>query len=242
MRAILLLYSCLHLLFSFGQKFDSLFHAAPLTGTSLQLWATEYYVHITPEGGTIPFCTMEGDTLAFCQSDCDFCTAALEGTVFLTDSLGGHKVLNYSGRAAEAEVNCRTCEYYTKSSLKVESWGSVRWKMSSGFGEGVRGYKLVPYRTIAVDPTVIPYGSVVYIEAAKGSILLLEDGSEIEHDGYFFAGDTGGAIKGNHIDVFTGIDDSHPFDFVQSSPNHDFEAMIVDDEGLRNYFLALHVR
>ena len=48
------------------------------------------------------------------------------------------------------------------------------------------------YQSIAVDPGVIPLGSRVYIPAYK-------------HDGYggwFIAQDTGGAISGDHVDVY----------------------------------------
>ncbi len=44
---------------------------------------------------------------------------------------------------------------------------------------------------IAVDPNVIPLGSRVYIEALDGSWTY----------GYAVAGDTGGAIKGNRVDL-----------------------------------------
>lgn len=49
------------------------------------------------------------------------------------------------------------------------------------------GIKPTPYRTIAVDPKVIPYGSVVYIP---------------EYKALFKAEDTGSAIKGKRIDIF----------------------------------------
>lgn len=46
------------------------------------------------------------------------------------------------------------------------------------------GTKAVPGRTIAVDPRVIPLGSTVYINGAE-----------------YTAEDTGGAVKGNRIDI-----------------------------------------
>lgn len=54
-----------------------------------------------------------------------------------------------------------------------------------------RGHKLVPYKYIAVDPKVIPYGTKVYIPEFSNS----------PFGGIFIADDCGGAIKGNRIDV-----------------------------------------
>ena len=51
-------------------------------------------------------------------------------------------------------------------------------------------------RTIAVDPKVIPYGSIIYIQDY----------------GYFIAEDCGGAIKQNRIDIYT---NSHSYAIQQ---------------------------
>ena len=63
------------------------------------------------------------------------------------------------------------------------------------------GCKVVPMRTIAVDKTVIPRRTVLFIKETVG--LKMPDGST--HDGYWYASDTGGAIKGKRIDLFTGF-------------------------------------
>ncbi len=48
------------------------------------------------------------------------------------------------------------------------------------------------YGVIAVDPTVIPYGTRMYIESCDGKYVY----------GYAIAGDCGGAIKGHRVDLF----------------------------------------
>jgi 3D (Asp-Asp-Asp) domain-containing protein len=62
------------------------------------------------------------------------------------------------------------------------------------------GCKPVPMRTVAVDPTVIPRRTILFIAETVG--MPLPGGGK--HDGYWYASDTGGAIKGKRIDLFTG--------------------------------------
>lgn len=74
---------------------------------------------------------------------------------------------------------------------------------TGGRGIGQRdslGCRLAPMRTVAVDPKVFPRHSVLFIKETVG--LKLPDGSI--HDGYWYASDVGGAIKGARIDLFTG--------------------------------------
>ncbi|MFT6502666.1 MAG: 3D (Asp-Asp-Asp) domain-containing protein [Crocinitomicaceae bacterium] len=231
MKSALFLVSLLFAAISIAQT-DSFNYAIPNQLDELEmksLWATEYYAHVTSSEGSIPYLSEFDDTLGYFSDTCDFCTACLEGTVFIENKTEARVVLNYASRADTALVNCRECAKFKNSTLNVESWGSVRWKVSSGFGEGVKGYKLIPYRTIAVDKNHIAYGNIVFIPDAVGTEITKDDGTTVLHDGYFFAGDTGGAIKTNHIDVFTGIDGSHPFSFVKPSPKQKFKAYIVTD-------------
>ena len=62
------------------------------------------------------------------------------------------------------------------------------------------GCKVVPMRTVAVDKTLIPRRTVLFIKETVG--VKMPDGRA--HDGYWYASDVGGAIKGERIDLFTG--------------------------------------
>jgi 3D (Asp-Asp-Asp) domain-containing protein len=62
------------------------------------------------------------------------------------------------------------------------------------------GCRVVPMRTIAVDKTVIPRRTVIFIKETVG--LKMPNGDT--HDGYWYATDIGSAIKGQRIDLYTG--------------------------------------
>jgi 3D (Asp-Asp-Asp) domain-containing protein len=85
-------------------------------------------------------------------------------------------------------------------------------------GVGTRdslGCTVVPMRTLAVDPRVIPRRSIVYIQETVG--MIMPDGSR--HDGLWYASDTGGAIKGQKVDLFTGLSRSSMKQFTQLALN-----------------------
>ena len=62
------------------------------------------------------------------------------------------------------------------------------------------GCKVGAMRTVAVDTKLIPRRTRLFIKETVG--LPMPDGSK--HDGFWYASDTGGAIKGEKIDLFTG--------------------------------------
>jgi len=67
-------------------------------------------------------------------------------------------------------------------------------------GRGATGRAITPLRTVAVDTTVIPLGTPIFVQEFRG--LLRPDGTP--HDGCFLAEDRGLKVRGRQIDVFTG--------------------------------------
>ena len=62
------------------------------------------------------------------------------------------------------------------------------------------GCRPVAMRTVATDPRVIPRRTRLFIPETVG--MRMPDGAI--HDGYWYASDTGGAVKGTKVDLFTG--------------------------------------
>ncbi len=122
----------------------------------------------------------------------------------------------------------------------VRATEKARFKVvSHRFGCGVEQMPLFPYRTIAVDKEHIAYRTTIYVPSAQGLTFDHPEFGPLEHDGYFFAGDRGGAIRDNHIDVFTGNQRSNPFPtLIFSNPDRTFDAYLVDPNALTAKLLA----
>lgn len=103
-------------------------------------------------------------------------------------------------RKAEEATKARVASYSPTNLPSAPSSGGDGWMNfrstayacspgeCSPSGITATGTRPIAWKTVAVDPSVIPLGSWI----------------EIEGVGIFQATDTGGAIKGNKVDVFTG--------------------------------------
>lgn len=67
-------------------------------------------------------------------------------------------------------------------------------------GRDSLGCPTVAMRTAAIDRNLVPRRTILYIKETVGMPM---PGGGV-HDGYWYASDVGGAVKGNRIDLFTG--------------------------------------
>jgi hypothetical protein len=209
------------------------------------LWATQYFIqpiNAVPSGE--PLLDKNGNSLGPMVSARDWCKGAIEGTLSVKTLDGQIKLFNFAGKGANAQVNCRTVLGSPGLSLSINK---SRFTLARGpFGDGVRDLFLVPFRTIAIDTgqlNGLRFESTLFIPAARGTELTMPSGRKVVHDGYFFAADTGGMIKGNHIDVFTGVvTASHnPFPkFLKSTPSGTFDAFLINDPNIRAALKTMH--
>jgi 3D (Asp-Asp-Asp) domain-containing protein len=70
------------------------------------------------------------------------------------------------------------------------------------WGRGATGKGITPLVTVAVDSAVIALGTSLYIPEYDG--VARDPAGAAKHDGCFIAEDRGLAVKGQHVDVFTG--------------------------------------
>lgn len=96
-----------------------------------------------------------------------------------------------STSSASAKKSDKNFSYSRKITARATAYDS---SLSENGGNSKTAYGLTPkYGVVAVDPKVIPLGTKLYIESS--------DGGKSWVYGYCIAGDTGGAINGNKVDL-----------------------------------------
>jgi 3D (Asp-Asp-Asp) domain-containing protein len=201
----------------------------------LTLWGTYYYLpQLNDSTGEYALRNLRSMELGPQLSLSDWCNAALEGSVRIISKNGEAKTFNYAGVTSDNAIDC-------KKVFKLDV-SKTKFREAAGpYGDGLENFILAPYRTLATDLKTIPLGTVLYIPQARGAKIVLNTGREIIHDGYFFAGDKGGAIKDNHIDVFIGTHSSAPFfPWIKSNQAKTFDAYVVSDQKIISELFDLH--
>lgn len=206
-------------------------------GASLKLWATYYYLpEIAEDSGTIPLRDMKGQELGPRLTLKHWCDTAMEGSVKINSTSQDSKTYNYHGVSSDYFVDCKSI--YPKHT----GIGKTKFREANGvYGDGLDDYILSPYRTLATDGSVIKPGTALYVPKARGAKIVLASGRVITHDGYFFAADKGGAIKGGHVDVYIGVSkNANFFPWVTSNESKTFDAYVVKDQKIIQELLDLH--
>ncbi|HET6409035.1 MAG TPA: 3D domain-containing protein, partial [Chthoniobacteraceae bacterium] len=169
------------------------------------LWGTYYYGQPAAETSRgVVLQNGKGEAVGPCVSQRNWCLGAMEGTLIVTHADGSVKTYNYECTGRSQVTSCRAV-FPSLSAGEVAATEKVCWKPARGpYGDGAGRFILAPYRTLAVDRSKIPLGTAIYIPSARGVPIVLPDGSSARHDGYFFAADVGGKIRGTHVDFFLG--------------------------------------
>ncbi len=159
------------------------------------LWNTYYYLaneadHETP-----------ADTPLF-SGDCDILAdvpeafhddLCIEGSGILRDG----RVVNYTSTCTRECFAALTCGRHRSYKICYRVLEPDRYP----WGMGVQGRALEPDVSIAVDRRLIPIGTILYLPELDG---VIPPGRSEPHNGCVRADDIGGAIKGDHIDIFAG--------------------------------------
>jgi 3D (Asp-Asp-Asp) domain-containing protein len=200
-------------------------------GPDLKLWATHYHTPIVTAApkemsAAFPLIGRDGKWISAPLRQRDWCEAALQGSVSIKNGAKSTAYVYVDSNGPE-QTNCDAFLGNLSQGIKNATRRARFMAVTAEFGCGVRDIPLVPFRTVAVDSDVIPLESVIFAPELRG-IKFEYEGKSYTHDGYLFAGDKGGAIRGKHIDVFMIDDGFAAFEgLFASTDKRTFEAHVI---------------
>jgi 3D (Asp-Asp-Asp) domain-containing protein len=214
----------------------------------LSLWATFYHTKVADyDADGVSLLDRHDKPIGPKLGHQDWCKAALEGAALIKMPDGSKVIVNVRDADGPSQVNCDAYYPDLRAHARIGMRHTRFFKVTSPkvkYGYGIRNMPLAAYRTIAVDRRQRPirYRSVLFIPKLKGRMLTLEDGTQIVHDGYVFAADTGSGVKGDHIDFYTGFVNKNPFPDLAAGKSKRFEAYLVTDRQIYQQLLDLHTQ
>ncbi len=166
--------------------------------------------------------------LAYIKNPFDAFTMQVQGSGLVVFEDGTSKLLAFDGRNGHPYVSIGRLlvedghiaanqisldnigQWFEKNPDKLEHYlyqnpSYIFFKAKGQEPKGSTGVALVPLHSIAVDPEVIPYGSILLAK-----VPILNDKNQLASHEWrlLFAHDTGSAIKGTgHVDLYMGIGD-----------------------------------
>jgi 3D (Asp-Asp-Asp) domain-containing protein len=200
----------------------------------LSLWATYYDLPViraaAEDKSAKPLLGRNGKAISAPLSARDWCNVAMQGSAWVKNPDGSSTAYVYIDSNGPDQVDCAGSFGDLSDEIKDATRRARFAAFHHPYACDVRPIPLMAYRTIAVDPNRIPMGTVLYVPALVGRSFWM-NGEFYIHDGYVVASDRGGAIRGNHIDLFVDEGVAMPFrDVVTSSKRDTFEAYVVPSD------------
>lgn len=198
----------------------------------MKLWATYYHMPtVRPSWTSVaakPLLGRNGTPVSPPLATQDWCDAAMQGSIWVDNGKDDPTAYMYVDSRGPEQVVCD--KYFGELSTRIKS-ATRRARFVPFYHPNACDVRVIPlmaFRTIAVDRDRIKMGTVLYVPKLRGKTFW-NNGEFFTHDGYVIASDTGGAIEGNHIDMFVADASLDPFpDIVQSNARATFEAHLVD--------------
>lgn len=162
-------------------------------GKKVMLYSTFYYLpKYKSDANGIPLRNEKNQKLGPKLTTKKMCNAQLQGSVIIDGEMYGY----WTKANDRYKVDC--------SSFSSKVPGIVKFrKEKTKYGTGVKLWPLTPFRSIAVKPYTVPYGTKLFIPKFKG-IKYMFEGKMHTHDGIVVAQDTGGVLKKGQMDFFIG--------------------------------------
>ena len=141
----------------------------------------------------------DGESLDLMNGSCR-AIASVPRTFYESVCVQGSGTLKAGGTVSFAKRDCACAAECPRTGQHI--CFDLLDKQQFPWGRGATGRGITPLVTVAVDSSIIALGTPLYIPEYDG--VARDTSGTTKHDGCFLAEDRGLAVKGQHVDVFTG--------------------------------------